>query len=111
CALSRSTLVVARNLGFRTAHDSSDGDRPRGIRDNEDRRVQFPFNTVERLHFLVEAGTSNDDLMPGQRIRIECVKRLAKLQHYVIGSVRDIVDRPHSKRFKTRLDRKSTRLN
>ncbi len=98
-----------RHLGGGPAHDAGDRERPAGVGDQERLGRELPLDVVEGLEPLAGSGASHDEAGPtrvvaGDRDGVEGVRRLAQLEHRVVGGVHDVADRPHAGGQEAHLD-------
>ena len=73
------------------------------VSNDQHRWIQLSFFSIERCQSFIELCSTNDDLPAAERVRIECMQRLAEFQHDVIGDVGNIVDGADAKIFQAGL--------
>jgi hypothetical protein len=88
-----------RHLGGLAAHHSSQGDRPRGVGDDQIALDQPAVLAVEGGQALAGPGPSDpDDRGRRQAVPVEGVERLPQLEQHVVGDVDQVRDRPDADR-------------
>ena len=83
------------DLALLAAHDRGERDGPVGVGDHEIRRLELPFDAVERTQALACSSAAHDDSSLRKPGAIEHVQRAAPDVHHVVRHVDDVRDRAH----------------
>ena len=75
------------------AFDAGDALRLVAVGDDEEARVERPFDAVEGDHRFAVARVADDQLAPGEFVEVVEVQRLADFEHHEIRDVDGVVDR------------------
>ena len=105
------------------AHNAGDGERAGAIANQYRVLIQRAFDAIQGGQLLTRPGGAGDDIhfyragsptygSPlNQHIVIEGMQGLADIQHGIVGSVDDIINRPHSGQLQAQLDLVRTGAN
>lgn len=89
---------IARGFGdarVQPAHQAGQSNRTPGIGNGQKTVVQRDLAPVQQRQLLASAGTAHTDRAV-QGLQVECVHRLAQLQHHVLGDVHQQRHRTHA---------------
>jgi hypothetical protein len=95
-ALEQHVARRGADLAVAAAHHARDGDRPRGVADQDVLGRKLPFLLVERADRLAGMGAPHDDRGLREARAIESVQRLPVLHEHVVRHVDEVRNRPQT---------------
>src|SRR5512146_1778376 len=116
-ALEQDIACMLGHLRFSAAHDACNGERPFLITYQNVRRGERTLHAIESCELLTVFGAAGDNAnFPAsgtllQYIVVEGVERLTQLEHGVVRSVHNRVDRAHARQLEPPLDLIGARLD
>ena len=111
CGLENDGLGVVYDLGVCTAHNACNSNRLVVVADGEHLVAQVVVHAVQSLDGLAVAGTADNDAAVRQALVVECVHRLAVLEHNVVGNINNVVDRTNAAGVQTLTHPRRRRLD
>ena len=96
CSLKKNCLHIVCDHGVLTAHDTSDANSFLAIADHQNVFIHSTLLTIQCNKFLVFSCTAYNDLFVCNGIQIISMHWLAKLFHYIVCDIDQVVDRTDS---------------
>src|SRR5690348_4319185 len=96
CRLQQHRRRLVIDLANSSTHYTGNSRWPFWVSDEQHISRQLTLHIVERRELLTLVSTAHDDVMLAYQIVVECVQRLTKLQHDIVGNINNSIDGAHT---------------
>src|SRR5438876_101134 len=95
-----------RNFRFGAAHDPADAKRTRAVAvgNHAHAGIELTLDAVKSADLFFGLGRANHDLVVANLVVVESMKRVAQLEHHVVGDIHDVADARDARSFKADLE-------